>query len=105
MRKRLERNILQTYYWVPPASWGGAGELDFLLQDDRMRVVLVEVKSSRNVRARTLETFMERAHSPYAVILSENDFSKSITEKGSELRHMPLYAAHCVDEGFVRVDL
>ena len=97
-------NDLETYYWVPPSSWGGTGELDFLLQDDLMRVVPVEVKSSRNLRARTLETFMERAHSPYAIILSENDFSRSTTKGGKELRHLPLYAAHCLDEGFVKLD-
>lgn len=50
----LASNDLQTYYWVPPASWGGRGELDFLLQDDQARVIPVEVKSARNVRARTL---------------------------------------------------
>lgn len=46
-------NSLQTYYWVPPSSWKTTGELDFLLQTDRMEIVPVEVKSARNVRART----------------------------------------------------
>ena len=94
-------NDLRTFYWMPPSSWGGAGELDFLLQDDRMRVVPVEVKSSRNVRARTLDTFIERASSPFAVVFSENDFSRGVTEKGVEVRNLPLYSAHCLDEGFV----
>lgn len=100
----LASNDLQTFYWTPPSSWGGTGELDFLLQDDWMRTIPVEVKSARNVRARTLATFMGRARSPYAIILSENDFSREVTEHGVELRCMPLYAAHCVGEGCVRVD-
>ena len=36
-------NSLQTYYWVPPSSWKTTGELDFLLQTDRMEIVPVEV--------------------------------------------------------------
>lgn len=54
-------NGLQTYYWMPPSSWKTNGELDFLLQTDRMEIVPVEVKSARNVRARTLGSFMEKA--------------------------------------------
>ena len=86
-------NSLQTYYWVPPSSWKTTGELDFLLQTDRMEIVPVEVKSARNVRARTLGSFMDKARSPYAYILSENNFSRSETDDGRELRHLPLYAA------------
>lgn len=97
-------NDLQTYYWMPPSSWGGRGELDFLLQDDQMRVIPVEVKSARNVRARTLATFVEHAQSPYAVVLSENDFSRSALNGGTECRNIPLYAAHCLGAGCVKVD-
>ena len=84
---------LQTYYWMPPSSWKTSGELDFLLQTDRMEIVPVEVKSARNVRARTLGSFMDKARSPYAYILSENNFARSETDDGRELRHLPLYAA------------
>lgn len=90
---------LQTYYWMPPSSWGGEGELDFLLQDDRMGIIPVEVKSARNVRARTLASFIRRAHSPYAVVISENDFSLSKTGEGVPVHNVPLYAAHCVGDG------
>lgn len=86
-------NSLQTYYWMPPSSWKTTGELDFLLQTDRMEIVPVEVKSARNVRAKTLGSFMDKARSPYAYILSENNFSRSETDDGRELRHLPLYAA------------
>lgn len=95
----LAANDLQTFYWVPPSSWGGTGELDFLLQDDQMRIIPIEVKSARNVRARTLSTFMERARSPYAVVLSERDFGCSADASGHEVRELPLYAAFCVGEG------
>lgn len=95
----LAGNDLQTFYWTPPSSWGGTGELDFLLQDDGMRVIPIEVKSSRNVRARTLATFMDRARSPYAVVLSERDFGRSVDDEGREIRELPLYAAFCLGEG------
>ena len=98
-------NDLQTFYWTPPSSWRATGELDFLLQTDRMEVIPVEVKSARNVRAKTLASFMEKARSPYAYILSGNDFSRSKTESGNELRHLPLYAAYCLDVGFLRSEL
>ena len=67
-------NSLQTYYWVPPSSWKTTGELDFLLQTDRMEIVPVEVKSARNVRARTLGSFMDKARSPYAYIFVREQF-------------------------------
>ena len=54
--------------------------------------------------ARTLATFVKRAHSPYVIVLSENDFSKDVTEGGVELRRIPLYAAHCLGEGFVKAE-
>ena len=94
----LAANDLQTFYWAPPSSWGGTGELDFLLQDDEMRVIPVEVKSARSVRARTLATFMDHAHSPYAVILSERDFGRSVDDDGREIRELPHYAAFCLGE-------
>ena len=95
-------NELQTFYWVPPSSWGGRGELDFILQDDHMRLIPVEVKSSRNVRARTLATFMEHASSPYAVLLSENDFHAGEVVGGRDLRELPLYATFCLSDGFIQ---
>ena len=95
----LTANDLQTFYWVPPSSWGGSGELDFVLQDDQMRVIPVEVKSARNVRARTLATFMQHAHSPYAVVLSERNFGRGIDGSGCEVRELPLYASFCIGAG------
>lgn len=97
-------NNLQTFYWMPPNSWSGKGELDFLLQDDQMRVIPVEVKSARNVRARTLETFMEKAHSPYAVVLSDRNFERTQDECGNEIRQLPLYAAHCLGADCVKTN-
>ena len=89
----LRSNDLQTYYWTPPSSWSATGELVFLLQTQRMEVIPVEVKSARNVHARTLGIFMERSGSPFAYVLSESDYSRESTATGGEVRHLPLYAA------------
>lgn len=101
----LTSNDLQTYYWTPPSSWRTTGELDFLLQTDRAEVVPVEVKSAHNVRARTLSMFMEKVAPPYAVIFSENDFSREAAASGTEVRYLPLYAAHCVGRGCMKAAL
>lgn len=100
----LRSNDLQTYYWTPPSSWSATGELDFLLQTQRMEVIPVEVKSARNVRARTLGIFMERSGSPFAYVLSENDYSRESTATGGEVRHLPLYAAHCTGGDCLKVE-
>ena len=99
----LMSNDLRTFYWTPPASWGGMGELDFLLQDDCMRIIPIEVKSARNVRAKTLSTFMEKSHAPYAVVLSDRDFGRVLGEAGVEIHQIPLYAAYCIGDSCVRV--
>lgn len=92
----LASNNLQTYYWTPPSSWKTTGELDFLLQTDQMEVIPLEVKSARNVRAKTLATFMEKSGAPYAYLLSQEDFGKTTASNGREVRHLPLYAAFCI---------
>lgn len=38
---------------------------------------------------------MYQAHSPYAITLSENNFSLSKRES-VEVHNLPLYAAHCI---------
>lgn len=99
----LSSNDLQTYYWTPPSSWHTNGELDFLLQTDRAEIVPVEVKSGRNVRAKTLSAFMEGAASPYAFLLSEGDFGESTLPDGRQVRHLPLYAAYCIGTDCAKV--
>ena len=99
----LTSSDLQTYYWTPPAQWGGTGELDFLLQDNMGRIIPIEVKSGTNVRAKTLKTYMEHASSPYAIKLSEDNFAEGVDKNGMLIRHIPLYAAYCLGKGCAQV--
>ena len=68
-------------------------------------MVPVEVKSACNVRVRTLSMFVGKVAPPYAVIFSENDFSRGAMASGTEVRHLPLYAAHCVGQGCMKAAL
>lgn len=101
----LQSNEMQTFYWTPPSSWKTTGELDFLLQTDRMEIVPVEVKSARNVRAKTLNSLLDKTRAPHAYMLSENDFASSTTDDGRELRYLPLYAAGFIGEHCVKTRL
>lgn len=94
----LAANDLKTFYWMPEES-GVRGEVDFVFQTRKAQVIPVEVKSGRNVGAKSLARLMEEGSSPYAIRLSEREFGRSKDEKGKELRSVPLYAAFCIGEG------
>lgn len=82
----------KTFYWVPGGD-SSQGEVDFVFQDEHARVIPVEVKSARNVRARSLKKLMVQGQSPYAIRLSEQNFALSQNEDGAVLKSLPLYAA------------
>lgn len=88
---------LKTYYWMPEES-GARGEIDFVFQTREAQVIPIEVKSARNVSARSFARFMAEGHAPYGIRLTERDFGRTQLENGAELRSLPLYAAFCVGE-------
>lgn len=93
----LQANSIQTFYWMPSEKVGN-GEIDFVFQNRRAQVIPVEVKSGRNVKARSLRRFMEEGASPFAIRLSEANFGVEPVEgTGALLRSMPLYAAYCIN--------
>lgn len=93
----LKANGIKTFYWMPNEKVGN-GEIDFVFQNRKAQVIPVEVKSARNVKARSLQKFMEKGASPFAVRLSENNFGiEPIERSGGILRAMPLYAAYCIE--------
>lgn len=95
----LAANDVHTYYWMPTDKVGN-GEVDFVFQDRLARVIPVEVKSARNVKAKSLQKFMREGSSPYAVRLSESNFGRTAME-GTDgvLLSLPLYAAFCLGPG------
>lgn len=48
---------------------------------------------------------MEKSGARVAYILSENDYSLGVGERGVEIRSVPLYAAHCLGENCVKYNL
>jgi predicted AAA+ superfamily ATPase len=99
----LSARDLISYYWTPPSSWGATGELDFLLQTTHAEIVPIEVKSARNVRAKTLASFVRHAGVSYSYRLSEKQFGReTMPDENTELRSVPLYAAFCLGDGCVR---
>lgn len=94
----LKAQGLKTFYWMPDEKVG-KGEVDFIFQDKLGRVVPVEVKSSRNVRSKSLRLLVERGCSPFACRLSENNFGVSILpDTDCALKSLPIYAAFCIGE-------
>lgn len=93
----LRANGLRTFYWMP-ATNAARGELDFVLQTPLAQVIPIEVKSGRNVAARSLKRFIAEAGSPCALRLSEQQFGATpIEDANCTLRSVPLYAAFCID--------
>lgn len=78
-----------------PRYWesGGKAEVDFVIQDKAGRIVPVEVKSSQNVRSKSLAQFMDTYHPEYAIRVSGKNFGFD-----NSIRSIPLYAVFCVDE-------
>jgi len=87
VKQALEANQVPSFYWRS----GNTAEVDFLLTDDRMRVVPIEVKSAENVRSRSLKVFRDTFTPPLSLRISGAEFG---FEDG--LRSIPLYAAFCL---------
>jgi len=100
----LKASNLRTFYWMPDED-SSRGEVDFVLQTVRGEVVPVEVKSARNVRSRSLKKLMSEGRAPYAVRLSEQNFSRTPNAGNPadndglpELLSLPLYAAFAIEQ-------
>ena len=71
----------ERYYWTS----GNTAEVDFILQSG-VEIVPIEVKSERNVKARSLAEYRKKYSPKYSVITS----MKSETN-GEEVLNIPLY--------------
>ena len=78
---------LSLAYW---ASQGKA-EVDFVIDLGSSKAIPLEVKSSSNVRSKSLSVYRDKYAPPYALRLSTKNFG---FENG--MRSIPLYAAFCL---------
>lgn len=87
MAQALTAQKLNLAYWVS----NGKAEVDFVIDLGLPKAVPLEVKSSSNVRSRSLSVYREKYRPPYAVRLSTKNFGM---ENG--IKSIPLYAAFCI---------
>ncbi|MFA7303565.1 MAG: DUF4143 domain-containing protein [Methanoregula sp.] len=84
----LLANGYTPYYWE---SQGNA-EVDFIIQNKNGDIIPIEVKSSENVRSKSLAQFIQYYHPQYAIRISTKNFGFENT-----IKSVPLYAVHCIN--------
>ena len=77
----------EPFYWESE----GKAEVDFVIQDKAGNIAPVEVKSSENVKAKSLKVFCERYKPTIVYRISAKNFG---FENG--IKAIPLYAAFCI---------
>jgi len=80
-------NGFTPYYWASP----GKAELDFVLQDSQGNIIPLEVKSSDNVRSKSMNNFVSQYNLDCAIRVSTRNFG---FENG--IKSIPLYAMFCL---------
>lgn len=75
------------FYWESK----GRAEVDFIIQDEEGNIIPIEVKSSNNVRSKSLNEFIKRYQPSYAMRISTRNFG---FENG--IKSIPLYSAFCL---------
>ena len=83
----LVGNGFSPFYWSSP----GKAELDFVIEDKQGNILPVEVKSSDNVKAKSLKSFISLYEPPFAIRVSAKNFG---FENG--IKSIPLYAMFCL---------
>jgi predicted AAA+ superfamily ATPase len=76
-----------SFYWESQ----GKAEVDFVIQDLEGNIIPVEVKSSDNVKSKSLVQFIKRYTPPYSIRVSLRNFG---FENG--IKSVPLYAVFCI---------
>lgn len=83
----LVSNGYSPYYWESE----GKAEIDFLIQTQNGEVVPVEVKSSENVRSKSMQQFISKYAPPFSIRISAKNFGFE-----NKIKSIPLYAVFCI---------
>ncbi len=83
----LVSNDFDCYYWESE----GKAEIDFVLQTTRGECIPVEVKSSENVRSKSLQQFVLKYKPAYSIRISAKNFGFE-----NAIKSIPLYACFCI---------
>ncbi len=82
--QQLHPQVDLLYYWSAENS---SGELDFLVQSDGV-VIPIEVKAEKNLRSKSLRSFVSKYQGLHGVRFSMSDYRQQ-----DWLTNIPLYAA------------
>lgn len=85
----LVNNGLESYYWESE----GKAEVDFVYQTKNGACIPIEVKSSENVRAKSLQQYVLKYNPPFAIRISKKNFGFE-----NNVKSVPLYACFCIKE-------
>ena len=85
----LISNGFECYYWESE----GKAEVDFVIQTHQGECIPVEVKSSDNVRSKSLNQYILKYHPPFSIRISTRNFG---FENG--IKSIPHYACFCIKE-------
>jgi uncharacterized protein len=75
------------YYWESQ----GKAELDFVIQDKDGNIIPIEVKSSNNVKAKSLNVFINKYKPKFSIRISTKNFGFE-----NNIKSVPLYAVFCI---------
>lgn len=80
---------LDIHYWTPDV---GIAEVDFVVQH-LSKIIPIEVKAVKNLRAKSLAQFISRYHTPTTIRTSLSQYIK-----GEQITDVPLYALELLTE-------
>lgn len=80
---------LDIHYWTPDV---GIAEVDFVVQH-LSKIIPIEVKAVKNLRAKSLTQFISRYHTPTTIRTSLSQYIK-----GEQITDVPLYALELLTE-------
>lgn len=83
----LIMNGYTPYYWESQ----GKAEVDFVIQDSEGNIIPIEVKSSDNVRSKSLNQYIAKYKPIYSVRISAKNFGFE-----NKIKSIPLYAVFCI---------
>jgi predicted AAA+ superfamily ATPase len=83
----LVANGFTPYYWESQ----GKAEVDFVIQGNSGEVVPIEVKSSRNVRSKSLQQFVSKYNPRRSIRISTKNFGFE-----NNIKSVPLYAVYLI---------
>ena len=83
----LISNGYNIYYWESQ----GKAEVDFVIQNSNGQIIPIEVKSSDNVRSKSLQQFISRYNPAYSIRITTKNFGFE-----NNIKSVPLYAVFCI---------